>query len=242
MARKSNQRKQSGQKRSLTARKTHFKSVSNYAANMENNDFHRGAGSLMAEPPKAGFETHIPRKVREMQAAMQRVKDMEAGKKVAWRAHREDVPRPKTERPQKRKRNAEDPATDKNEDAAAQTSGNAEAAVFSQQDRKRAEAVAEPTAAIAAAAKKLAGAIKKKPHDHVVEKRPRFGDTNAAPPTLQIGGQLKKKIAEQRVAQGKEARLSLQREQAIAAYAAAKAAKREEAKKARGSDAPRAEP
>ena len=102
MARKTSQRKRSGEKRSLTARKTHFKNVSN--AMLENTSFHREASVLNAEPLKKGFETHVPRKVREMRAAMQRVKDMEAGKHVAWRPHREDVPKPKHERVPKRKR------------------------------------------------------------------------------------------------------------------------------------------
>ena len=59
---------------------------------------------------------------------------------------------------------------------------------------------------------------------------PKFGETNDAPPTLFIGGQLSKKLAASRKAeQARADELAIQRQSAIESYARAKAARRAEA-------------
>ena len=62
---------------------------------------------------------------------------------------------------------------------------------------------------------------------------PKFGETNDAPPTLKVSGQLSKKVAAAHgvdaAAQAKTDALARQRQSAMEAYAKAKAARRAEA-------------
>ena len=229
-------------KRTLTSRKTRFKNVS--SAKLD------APLSHMPDPPKAGFEMHMPRKMREMQLAMQRVKDREAGIHVEWRAHREDLPRPQQPKNWNKKRKAEDPATAASgtvhADATLQSRGDADALggrankpnseLKSKKAKKAKGAVGVGAVGVGAV---VAGSNLK--HSSQQSSRPieglrgpRFGETNAAPPTLLVGGQLKKMVAkraqQQKHGAGAMIDIARQREQAIKAYAMAKAARREGAR------------
>ena len=227
-----------GKSRTLTSRKTRFKDVS--AAKLDTPFSH------MAEPPKAGFEMHMPRKMREMQLAMQRVKDREAGIRVEWRAHREDLPRPQQPRNWNKKRKAEDVATAASgtihADAALPSRGDADAfggrasrpnSELKSKKAKKAIDAASVGAVVAGSDLKHSSQQSSRLVEGV--RGPRFGETNAAPPVLLVGGQLKKKMVAQRAKQQKHGGgamidIARQREQAIKAYAMAKAARREGAR------------
>jgi len=228
-----------GKSRSLTSRKTRFKDVS--AAQFENTSFHREVPVLSAEPPKAGFETQVPRRMREMQRAMQIAKDREAGKQVTWRAHREDLPRPPhqaRQKKKKRKAEADAPAPESAEgESAAGPSPHADAASATgegtaRRNNKRqrtADSTSElSVAAVGRASPKHAQAAGSK-LEFVRSKRTKFGETNTAPPDIRVGGQLRKKLEQRSAAAALKANeVARQREAAIQAYAAAKAARREQ--------------
>lgn len=185
-----------------------------------------------AAPPKANFESHVPRKMREMQMAMQRVKDIEAGKKVTWRAHREDLPKPQHA---KNKRKAEAAASNvrpRYEDDA--TPADEQGPSKKQKKKQGMDDAAAPTTAAAAQGRALLATkallAGREPRVAAPEKKvARFGETNAAPPVLQISGRLQKQMLQQRSAtQRAEDLQARQREQALKAYHAAKAQKRAE--------------
>ena len=222
-----------GKSRTLTSRKKHFKDVT--SATLENTAYHRDRFGQVADAPKKNFDAQVPRKMREMMQAMQRMKDREAGKQVQWRAHREDVPRPNQPKFNK-KRKAE--AAPSNPDDGKQPRDDDEAE--SSADKKRQKSTKQaplPPPAVAALLRggSSSGADKSaqqqkqqrpgKPTEFAKAKAAKFGSTNDAPPDLRIGSQLKKQMMKQRA---KEAMLIQQREVAVAAYANAKKARREE--------------
>ena len=233
MARKSSQRNK-GKSRTLSSRRR-FKDFS--TGMYENTAFEKGQKG--AEPPRKGFETHVPRKMREMQLAIQRVKDMEAGKQVHWPKSREDVPRPQQPRFKKQKKSA---AADADDDAVPASSSSAppqpEPSQKSQQpfqlpsqQKRKAESIDQPTSVDKKRPKLSTDSAK--PVDFARAKPAKFGATNAAPPTLHVGGHFKK-VMQQKKAMDLDARkadaLARQREKALTAYAAAKAARREKQK------------
>lgn len=229
MSRKGNQRTKSKKGRSLSSRKKRLKDVS--SALLESEPYHRRQGTQMAEPPKHDFETQLPRKMREMMQAVQRAKDKEAGRRVEWRAHREDMPKPKQPSSRKRKHEQADMSPD--------TAGGYGDSAANVSDVKRIRKRPQDAADGAGAAvphgndeqylPRPSSKESSKPIDFVRSKAPRFGETNVAPPDIRVGGQLKKKLQEQRVAAQKADIIARQREAAIKAYAAAKAARREQA-------------
>jgi hypothetical protein len=207
--------------RSLTSRKTKFKDVSSA---MLDNAYSKKSGAVAADPPKAGFDTQVPRKMREMMWAMQRAKDKEAGKHVAWRAHREDLPRPERVRPAKKRKGDHAEDTPPSRDAA---DGAGASVVEPDAKQKRAKVASNgPVSEVhdAVQQKHARASTSSKPIDFERSKAPKFGATNMAPPEIRVGGQLKKKLLQQ---QAKADLIARQRDDAMKAYAAAKLARRQ---------------
>lgn len=240
--------KQKHQKsRSLASRKRH-KDVS--SAMFENTSFEREADRLSIEPLKAGFDTALPRSFREMQKQIQLMKDAEAGKPVKRYVPHEDMPRPN----QPREKFGGKKSKAKN-DAAAQGVSNSQneggskdeyafANSFVDRNKNKQKGGGEGQGDKAAAGKKRkleepvdeaseaglprfhessrAKARKDFPRAEPVK----FGSTNDAPPTLLVGGHLKKVANAARAGAAKADALARQRAAAIQAYAEAKKKRR----------------
>ena len=238
---------------SLRSRKRH-KDVS--SAVFENTAFHDTARNLTNEPLKGGFETAMPRAFREMQRAMKQVADHEAGKKVVRRRPREDLPRPEHAERKGGKKKKKGAAAGSGWDSGG-AEGSSRFGFGLNDADDESQRISHDAGGQAGGQSKHAG--KKRPRDQPEEQQPesefalpifheaaakrakaakaaefakstpaKFGSTNDAPPTLLVGGNLKK-MAERRAGVSKESMLAQQRAQAIASYAAAKKARREEA-------------
>lgn len=233
---------------SLASRKR-AKDVS--SAMFENTSFHAEAKGLLVDAPKKGYETAVPRKLLEMQKAMARVTDKQAGRTVTWRAHRESVPKPKSanegNRPPKKMAQQGDTPTAANAEVSrggAVDSGNSsggggiggEPTIESlprlkqpppRQATPQGGDASQRTASARDAAA-LVGQKRAREGDRGGPQRAKFGETNAAPPTLLVGGRLKKQAqAARNSAQAREDALARQRAQVQAAYAQMKAARRQ---------------
>ena len=225
--------------RTLASRKRH-KDMS--AAMFENTSLHEDAPNRGNEPLKPGFETALPRKFQLMQKSMRAVADKEAGRAVSRYVPREDLPRATDHKPMGKKAKAAAAA----EAAAARGAGSgssaqdgASMAPLNNAGKKRARSVVEDAAA-GDALPVFHEAVQKKAKtfDFAKGAPPKFGATNDAPPTLLVGGNLKK-LAQARAGAQKAEQLAQQRAQAIASYAAAKKKRREEEQAASSSSARR---
>lgn len=203
------------------------------------------ADRYLADAPKQDCETGLTRGAKEMQRTIQRMRDREAGIAKPQPVHREDLPKPprKQDADQRGSKKGARPgkpaAVDASESngGSMQTGGGArtmnDGAAMDSSARARA-----PTVGPAGAAGGSSGAgsgglgvvsgSKKRPRDHPEEPpRAKFGDTNTAPPTLLIGGNLSKQVAAARVAALKVDAIERQRETVLANYAKVKAARRD---------------
>jgi hypothetical protein len=219
--------------RSLASRKRH-KDVS--GAMFENTSYHAQASAISGEAPKAGFETAVPRRVREMQRAMEQMADREAGKPSTWRpAHREDLPRPQQQKKQHASTKTQSSARDFAAGDEARRPKEGAVSELAGRDRTRGHDHVDTNLQRGKKRPKPEGSDEqpdlaredrnqkqRRPHEATAARVPKFGETNAAPPELLIGGNLKKMAA--RSAQ-QTAMLARQREQAIANYKKAKAAR-----------------
>ena len=201
----------------------------------------------LAEPPRSDFETAIPRKARIMQKDMERAKQLEAGQSVNTRhLCREDRPRPE---PKGTKQQPEKRGTDTGNGTGGQRKCSMNApmpdadhfvpprlAGFPQSSS------APSHAAAASPIDVIAGSKKRRREEmddggKLPKRVPKFGETNAAPPALVVGGALAKKVAAARnavmSAQNKADAIQRQRQTALAAYAAAKARRRAESSTSR---------
>lgn len=224
-------------KRSLSSRKR-GKDVTNATPTWER----FASDKLLAEPPKNDFETKLPRKQMMMMKDMERMREIEAGgKKRPMNWYRADHGQKAPE--QKGKKHKSAAVADRPVDTRPATLGADVSAAEYVPPRLKGKNAPEGATAVAApgvaadAAGLLEGAGKKRRREVDDEppraRLPKFGETNDAPPTLHVGGQLAKKLAMARAAeaaaQSKEAALARQRQSAIEAYAAAKARRRLEA-------------
>lgn len=223
--------------RSLSSRKR-LKDVSTAIPD----DYGRFASDkFLADPPKKDMDAKLPRKLMMMQHAIARMHQIEAGEKPRPpRWSQPDGPRP--EQPhtkvKKQQRGALSAAKSEGAEGAREPSVEDEISALPRLTGKSARstpsAVAQNAAAAAAAS---AGKKRQREEQHEFgEKRPRvpkFGETNDAPPTLKVSGQLSKKVAAAHgvdaAAQVKTDALARQRQSAMEAYAKAKAARRAEA-------------
>lgn len=203
--------------------------------------------------PRADFETALPRAVRNIQKSMQRLKDRESGVQTKPQYfYREDLPRSSNEPHRKKKKMkmaAGEQSTATAEVQPAQIDGgDGQQQGKSKHKNKRKDPDAMPgetdvryvstevadthTAGVGSRIHALGQALgaKKRRIGQAEDTRvrvPRFGETNDAPPSLVIGGQLSKQIARVTGAASKMDAIARQRQIAIEAYAKAKAARRE---------------
>ena len=238
--------------RSLASRKR-VKDVS--GAMFENTSFHREASKLNIEPLKAGFDTALPRAFREMQKRIQQVKDAEAGKPVKRYVPHPDMPRPAQPREKIGGKKAKKKGMDEaDKDGTVESKGDyafadsfvrkskgggegqgvaaADAASVGEAGKKRkleppkdeAEAAGLPRFHESSRAK--GGSSSTKLADFPRAERVKFGSTNDAPPTLLVGGNLKKAANAARASTAQVDSLARQRAAAISAYAEAKKKRR----------------
>ena len=206
----------------------------------------------LAEPPKKDFD-EMPRKMREMQKAIERMKQREAGGPFKpFYSHREDKPKPAPFKGQQQQQQS-------GQHSSSLPPSQQQQQQQSKHKRKQMQDAATPMPSAdefvpprlgktslpsTANAAGTAAGVKRSREEPVdgdgtqrVQK-PRFGETNDAPPTLVVGGQLSKKLAAARsLAAGEQAKaeaLARQRQGAIDAYAKAKAARRADDQMERG--------
>ena len=222
--------------RSLSSRKR-LKDVSTAIPD----DYGRFASDkFLADPPKKDMDAKLPRKLMMMQHAIARMHQIEAGEKPRPpRWSQPDGPRPEQPHTKvKKQQRALSAAKSEGAGPAREPSVEDEISALPRLTGKSARstpsAVAQNAAAAAAAS---AGKKRQREEQHEFsEKRqrvPKFGETNDAPPTLKVSGQLSKKVAAAHgvdaAAQAKTDALARQRQSAMEAYAKAKAARRAEA-------------
>ena len=177
---------------------------------------------VASEPFQKKWETAVPRKMRMLMKSMEHAES--GGKFKPWKA---DAPRERPLHAPKPKQQSQqlpppEPAAPAAPAAAAPSMEERRAAaaeLVAARGKKRVRPDGELGAPRLSAAGPKAGAA------------PRFGDTNDRPPELVLHG----RFARQATAAGaRERMIEQQRERALASYAAAKAARRAEAKAAGG--------
>ena len=180
---------------------------------------------VASEPFQKKWETAVPRKMRMLMKSMEHAES--GGKFKPWKA---DAPRERPPHARKPKQQSQqppppEPAAPVAPAAAAPSAEERRAAaaeLVAARGKKRVRADGElgaPPPRPSAAGPKAGAA-------------PRFGDTNDRPPELVLHGRFARQATA--AAGARERMLEQQRERALASYAAAKAARRAEAKAAGG--------
>ena len=181
---------------------------------------------VASEPFQKKWETAVPRKMRMLMKSMEHAES--GGKFKPWKA---DAPRERPPHARKPKQQSQqqsqppppEPAAPVAPAAAAPSAEERRAAaaeLVAARGKKRVRPDGELGAPRLSAAGPKAGAA------------PRFGDTNDRPPELVLHGRFARQATA--AAGARERMIEQQRERALASYAAAKAARRAEAKAAGG--------